>query len=704
MGHDAIAKTPGEVHCYNGICHRVKDIAEMRELVGVETEAITSYYDIPERDRFNTGTYTSSGERFDAYSDSHAASSHYPDGTELLLWNPKNGRTSHVRINDFGPFYLRRTLDVTRGVAEKLDFARFGVATLKVIVIWAPAPEDARYRRRRVYPPVEGFLGKFDQDQLKSLTTRLIAQAPARNGQTIEVRAPAAAGTPASVAGIALPANTTSAGSPTKAGIWNTPQITLAATEPNRVLTGRGPIQFAQAVSPTITVTAGSPSAIAAATRNPADVMAREQEIVVAMAALGSDRQATFAPLNDGQATGQIEKLRQLISTPQSLMWQQMLIALGVLSAAAVSWRTRPGYGRLAASPIIGSPGAPVAGPHPTVTLAYSTSTLPLLPQRPAGKSDDDLRKEAAEHIERFAYSEAELCYRQLLAQRERGLGLDHPLTASAERQLADCLREQGRYAAAEPYYRRALSGMIRAAGDNHPAVADILDEYAVCLLRQGHAVEARGLARQSLVIRLSGSYNREHAVTLTILAEAKRAEGNLAEAETDHRNAWSQFVAVSGQDSLDAAAGMMSLGTVMSELGRFQAAEELLNAGAGIVIKTCGGDHPASASAYALLGDLYDRAGALDAAAQMHGYALSIRERQLGPRHPDTVESLLSMAVIASRQYRTGDAASLIERANEGIVVSERDTLGPQSRVRRLRVTLAQSNLTGQLHPAAAE
>jgi len=142
-----LAKTPGEFHCYNGICHRVKSVDEMGRLVGMEVESSASFYDDAAHDSMNAGTITSSGEEFDADSDSHAASAYYPDGTELLVWNPKNRRLAHVRVNDFGPFYSYRTLDVTRGVAEKLDFVKSGVAKLRIIVIWAPGRDEARYRR-----------------------------------------------------------------------------------------------------------------------------------------------------------------------------------------------------------------------------------------------------------------------------------------------------------------------------------------------------------------------------------------------------------------------------------------------------------------------------------------------------------------------------------------------------------------------------
>ena len=43
----AIAKIPGEVHCYGAVCHRVKSLVETRDLVGQVIELTSSYYDDP---------------------------------------------------------------------------------------------------------------------------------------------------------------------------------------------------------------------------------------------------------------------------------------------------------------------------------------------------------------------------------------------------------------------------------------------------------------------------------------------------------------------------------------------------------------------------------------------------------------------------------------------------------------------------------
>ncbi len=180
FGPQVAAKMPGHVHCYKDVCHRVKTIAETEDLIGKRLVIKTSHYDSPERDPYNVGRYTSSGEEFDAENSSRAASAHFPDGTELLVWNPLNGRASHLRINDFGPFHTDRTLDVTRSAAEKLGFAERGVLKLRVYVVAAPDTDWPRYELARSYPPTEGFLGVIPRDQLVDVVIELAARVKRR--------------------------------------------------------------------------------------------------------------------------------------------------------------------------------------------------------------------------------------------------------------------------------------------------------------------------------------------------------------------------------------------------------------------------------------------------------------------------------------------------------------------------------------------
>lgn len=170
------AKAPGISHCYRSICHRVRTVEQTRRMIGRSFTVETSYYDLPGRDRFNTGTYTSNGERFDANDSARVASADLPDGTELLLRNPVNGRVSHVRVNDFGPFRGNRRLDVTRRVAEDLDFKHKGVVRLDVIVIAAPGDDDLTYRRNRERRATRGHLGVVFDTELPALVSALVGE------------------------------------------------------------------------------------------------------------------------------------------------------------------------------------------------------------------------------------------------------------------------------------------------------------------------------------------------------------------------------------------------------------------------------------------------------------------------------------------------------------------------------------------------
>ena len=92
----------------------------------------------------------------------NAASPLLPDGTVILAYNPKTGDASVLRITNAGPYSGKRKLDVSRAAAEKLGFSKQGVAPLVVSVLRSPTKTEASYVRKRVYPAVPGYLGKFE--------------------------------------------------------------------------------------------------------------------------------------------------------------------------------------------------------------------------------------------------------------------------------------------------------------------------------------------------------------------------------------------------------------------------------------------------------------------------------------------------------------------------------------------------------------
>lgn len=158
----AEAKTPGSTYCYLGTCHRVLTLRETAEQIGTRTTVKASYYDVPWRDPFNPSMLTSSGVVFQANRDDSAASPIFPDGTRLLIWEPITGGAAVVRVNNAGPYYGDRMLDLSRGAADKLGLSSRGVGHVELMVLSAPLPQEATYVAGRVYDPVPGFIGSFE--------------------------------------------------------------------------------------------------------------------------------------------------------------------------------------------------------------------------------------------------------------------------------------------------------------------------------------------------------------------------------------------------------------------------------------------------------------------------------------------------------------------------------------------------------------
>jgi rare lipoprotein A (peptidoglycan hydrolase) len=177
----AEAKTPGSTYCYYGTCHRVMTIAETQALEGVEESIVASHYDDCSHDRYNPCGLTSSGEKFHPDRPDNAASPIYPDGTMLLVWSPESERALVVRVNNAGPYWGDRKLDLSRAAAEKLGFDGKGVANVRVRVIKAPEPEEATYVANRDYPPVPGDIGEYGslQDARTGMAAALALQASA---------------------------------------------------------------------------------------------------------------------------------------------------------------------------------------------------------------------------------------------------------------------------------------------------------------------------------------------------------------------------------------------------------------------------------------------------------------------------------------------------------------------------------------------
>lgn len=77
---------------------------------------------------------TASGERCDPTALT-AAHPSLPFGTRVKVENLKNGRSVIVRINDRGPYYGGRVIDLTKAAAQRLGFVAAGTAKVRITVV-----------------------------------------------------------------------------------------------------------------------------------------------------------------------------------------------------------------------------------------------------------------------------------------------------------------------------------------------------------------------------------------------------------------------------------------------------------------------------------------------------------------------------------------------------------------------------------------
>jgi rare lipoprotein A len=92
-------------------------------------DGIASYYG-----KEHHGKKTANGETFDMFKLT-AAHRSLPFGTQVRVTNLSNQRSVIVRINDRGPYYQGRIIDLSQAAAERLEMIKSGITQVKVEVL-----------------------------------------------------------------------------------------------------------------------------------------------------------------------------------------------------------------------------------------------------------------------------------------------------------------------------------------------------------------------------------------------------------------------------------------------------------------------------------------------------------------------------------------------------------------------------------------
>ena len=253
----------------------------------------------------------------------------------------------------------------------------------------------------------------------------------------------------------------------------------------------------------------------------------------------------------------------------------------------------------------------------------------------------------------------------QLLTDRIRVLGEDHPDTLTSRNNLAYAYESAGRLDEAITLNVQLLTDSIRILGPDHPDTLTILNNLAGAYESAGRLDEAITLYEQVLPNR-TRILGEDHPDTLTSrnnLAYAYESAGRLDEAITLYEKVLTDSIRILGPDHPNTLTILNNLAYAYESAGRLDEAitlyEQVLTARTRIL----GEDHPNTLTSRNNLAYAYESAGRLDEAITLYEQVLTARTRILGEDHPDTLTSRNNLAGAYESAGRLDEAITLYEQ-----------------------------------------
>ena len=134
------------------------------------------------------------------------------------------------------------------------------------------------------------------------------------------------------------------------------------------------------------------------------------------------------------------------------------------------------------------------------------------------------------------------------------------------------------------------------------------------------------------------------------------------------------------GEDHPDTISSINNLGSILSERGKLEEAEELLREAVKAMRAKLGEDHPHTIRSVSNLGNVLHDRGRLEEAEELKREALQAMRAKLGEDHPDTISSINSLGSILSARGKLEEAEELFGEALQAMRAKlgedHRDTL----------------------------
>ncbi len=287
-------------------------------------------------------------------------------------------------------------------------------------------------------------------------------------------------------------------------------------------------------------------------------------------------------------------------------------------------------------------------------------------------------------HLGRYQRA-AHFAGRSLLQSQER-YGWDSPKTSGPESLWGASLWKLGRYREAESSLRHALKTQINSADDL--AAGETLSALGALYSSLGRHGEAEAIHRQALEISRKnfGTDSIETAANMQNIATVLWRQERLSEAETFARQALTMRLAITGADSVATASSLQCLGSILRDQEKIDEAEDCFRQAVALREKIYHGVHPDLAQSLSGLSDVLMKAGRRQESLELAERSVQINREVYGPDHADLAVQLNNLG---KRFYQLGEYEKAGDSLREALDIWQR-TLPPE----HSNITTALSNI----------
>lgn len=289
-------------------------------------------------------------------------------------------------------------------------------------------------------------------------------------------------------------------------------------------------------------------------------------------------------------------------------------------------------------------------------------------------------------------YDLAEPHAKEMVAIRQRELGVEDPQTLAAMNDLAWVFEHQGRPGDAEPLYQQILDSRHRLLGDEHELTLEAMTNLALLLQANGRAAEAEPLARRAVEgnRRILGDDHTTTLISMNNLALVLTRQGRWAEAGPLYERVVESRRRTLGNEDLDTFIAIHNLAWHYMNMGKPADAEPLFREAVKTTRWAKGEQHPYTLKAVSGLASALMRMRQFDEAEQLFRQVLETSRSLLGDEHPDTLDWMSNLAILLQRTERLSEAEPLLREELQ----TRRRTQGDE----HPRTLLAMSNFAWQL------